>query len=119
MPTYVSSLNRYVPIRTCLHAVPSSIEQHGSEWPEEWPKRLETYPDWLNNKDKLMADSKHWTSIVDNSYLTGMGIDWSSVRNVMDMKAIYGGYVKTTTKLSIFPVTDIMLFRIITELIVQ
>ncbi|XP_022768976.1 probable methyltransferase PMT28 [Durio zibethinus] len=82
----------YVPMKTCLHAIPSAIEQHGTEWPEEWPKRLETYPDWLNDKQKAIDDDKHWKDIVEKSYLTGMGIDWSTIRNVMDMKAIYGGF---------------------------
>lgn len=84
-------------MRTCLHSIPSGIEQHGAEWPEEWPKRLESYPDWMNNKEKLVADTDHWKAIVNKSYLTGMGIDWSSIRNVMDMKAVYGGYASKTT----------------------
>jgi len=75
-----------------LHTIPSSIEQRGTEWPEEWPKRLETYPDWMNNKEKLIADTLHWKAIVDKSYLSGMDIDWSNIRNVMDMKAINGGF---------------------------
>lgn len=82
----------YVPMKTCLQSVPSSIEEHGSEWPEEWPKRLETFPDWVNNKEKLSSDTEHWKAIVDKSYLTGFGIDWSNIRNIMDMKAIYGGF---------------------------
>ncbi|CAK7349294.1 unnamed protein product [Dovyalis caffra] len=82
----------YVHMKTCLHSIPSSIEQHGAEWPEEWPKRLETYPDWMNNKEKLIADTSNWKAIVEKSYLTGMGIDWSNVRNIMDMKAINGGF---------------------------
>ncbi|OIW03490.1 hypothetical protein TanjilG_14715 [Lupinus angustifolius] len=81
----------YVPIKTCLHTIPIGIEQHGAEWPEEWPKRLKSYPDWMNNKEKLVADTQHWNSIVNYSYLNGMGINWTSIRNVMDMKAIYGG----------------------------
>lgn len=87
-----TSFVRYVPMKTCLHPVPSAIEQHGTEWPEEWPKRLETYPDWMNNKEKLVADTNYWKAIVEKSYLTGMGIDWSNIRNIMDMKAINGGY---------------------------
>ncbi|XP_050212638.1 probable methyltransferase PMT28 [Mercurialis annua] len=82
----------YVPMKTCLHTIPSSIEQQGTEWPEEWPKRLETYPDWMNNKDKLIADTNHWRAIVEKSYLSGIGIDWSNIRNVMDMKSINGGF---------------------------
>lgn len=81
----------HVPMKTCLHTVPAAIEDRGTEWPEEWPKRLENLPDWLSEKEKLVADTEHWKAIVNKSYLNGMGIEWSNVRNVMDMKAIYGG----------------------------
>lgn len=80
-------------MKICLHAIPAAIEQRGTEWPEEWPKRLTTYPEWVNNRESLIADTEHWEAIVTKSYLTGMGIDWSKIRNVMDMKAINGGYV--------------------------
>lgn len=46
----------------------------------------------MNNKEKLIADTEHWKAIVDKSYLTGMGIDWSNIRNIMDLKAINGGF---------------------------
>ncbi|OVA07022.1 CBS domain [Macleaya cordata] len=82
----------YVPMKTCLHTIPASIEQRGTEWPEEWPKRLQTFPEWLGNTGNLVADTEHWKAIVDKSYLIGMGINWSNVRNIMDMKAIYGGF---------------------------
>ncbi|GAB2219006.1 hypothetical protein Droror1_Dr00006631 [Drosera rotundifolia] len=82
----------YVPIRSCLHPIPAALEQHGTEWPAEWPKRLESYPDWLVDKEKVRQDTEHWKAVVEKSYLTGMGIDWANIRNVMDMKAIYGGF---------------------------
>ncbi|KAI3926768.1 hypothetical protein MKW92_011020 [Papaver armeniacum] len=82
----------YVPMKTCLHTIPASIEQRGTEWPEEWPKRLETFPEWLGNTGKLAADTEHWKAVVEKSYLVGLGINWSNVRNIMDMKAIYGGF---------------------------
>ncbi|KAI4321592.1 hypothetical protein MLD38_034957 [Melastoma candidum] len=81
-----------VPMEICLHPLPTAIEQHGTEWPEEWPKRLESFPEWLNAKERVVADSEHWKAVVNNSYLTGLDIDWSTIRNVMDMKAIYGGF---------------------------
>ncbi|KAK6124527.1 hypothetical protein DH2020_041736 [Rehmannia glutinosa] len=81
----------YVPLKMCLHSIPEAVEQRGTEWPAEWPKRLHTFPEWMNNREKLIADSEHWKAIVNNSYLIGMGIDWSTIRNVMDMKAINGG----------------------------
>ncbi|XP_051124014.1 probable methyltransferase PMT28 isoform X2 [Andrographis paniculata] len=82
----------HTPIKTCLHKIPEAIEQRGTEWPAEWPKRLHTFPEWMNDREKLVADSEHWKAIVSKSYLIGMGIDWSSIRNVMDMKAINGGF---------------------------
>ncbi|KAG8377787.1 hypothetical protein BUALT_Bualt08G0070000 [Buddleja alternifolia] len=82
----------YVPMKTCLHTIPEAIEQRGNEWPAEWPKRLHTFPEWMNNRETLIADSKHWKAIVNNSYSIGMGIDWSTIHNVMDMKAISGGF---------------------------
>ncbi|XP_038904647.1 probable methyltransferase PMT28 isoform X1 [Benincasa hispida] len=89
----------YVPMTTCLHTIPTSIEQRGAEWPEEWPKRLEAFPEWLSNdKEKLIADTNHWKAIVEKSYLNGIGIDWSNVRNVMDMKAIYGGFAAAVSQ---------------------
>ncbi|XP_026659777.2 probable methyltransferase PMT28 isoform X2 [Phoenix dactylifera] len=82
----------YTPVKSCLHKVPAAIEQRGTDWPEEWPKRLETFPEWLgDSQEKLTADHEHWKAIINKSYLNGIGIDWSNIRNIMDMKAIYGG----------------------------
>ena len=85
--------HRDVPIKSCLDTIPSAIEQRGNEWPAEWPKRLDTFPEWITDREKLIADTEHWKAIVDKSYLKGMDIDWSNIRNIMDMKAINGGYV--------------------------
>lgn len=82
---------RHSPILMCLHTVPAAIEERGPEWPEDWPQRLDNFPKWLNNREGLVQDTEHWRAIVNSSYLNGLGIDSSSVWNVMDMKAIYGG----------------------------
>jgi hypothetical protein len=84
---------RYTRIKHCLHKAPVGIEERGSDWPEEWPKRLETFPDWLGDLEtRVAADHNHWKAVVEKSYLDGLGLNWSNIRNVMDMRAVYGGY---------------------------
>ncbi|KAF8768938.1 hypothetical protein HU200_007078 [Digitaria exilis] len=83
----------YTHIKHCLHKAPVGIEERGSDWPEEWPKRLESYPEWLGDlQTRVAADHNHWKAVVEKSYLDGLGIDWSNIRNVMDMRAVYGGF---------------------------
>ncbi|KAG2665787.1 hypothetical protein I3760_15G024700 [Carya illinoinensis] len=89
-----------VPMEACMHKVPINASERGSRWPEQWPRRLEKAPYWFNSQvgvygkgalEDFTADYKHWKNVVSKSYLNGMGIGWSSVRNVMDMRAVYGG----------------------------
>eukprot|EP00249_Psilotum_nudum_P019462 c27264_g1_i1 orf=476-2908(-) len=91
----------YVKITACLHRIPTNNGAHGADWPEDWPQRLEAAPVWLNNSKGLYGkvgatdfrtDSEHWQRVVERSYLKGLGIDWNRIRNVMDMKAAYGGF---------------------------
>ncbi|XP_020253128.1 probable methyltransferase PMT26 [Asparagus officinalis] len=91
-----------VPLQTCMHKIPVGAAARGSKWPEKWPLRLETAPYWLDSSqtgvygkpapEDFKEDQDHWNNVVGNSYLNGMGIDWSKVRNVMDMRAVYGGF---------------------------
>ncbi|GAB4848508.1 hypothetical protein Ancab_003215 [Ancistrocladus abbreviatus] len=92
----------YVPLQPCMHRVPVDQSQRGSRWPVKWSKRLRIPPYWLNQSqmgiygkpapDDFLRDYEHWKRVVNNSYLTGLGISWSDVRNVMDMRAVYGGF---------------------------
>ena len=86
--------------------MPVDSTERGSLWPAQWPERLEQPPYWLNSQvgvygkaaqEDFTADYNHWKTVVSQSYLNGMGIGWSSVRNVMDMKAVYGGYFVLTS----------------------
>ncbi|XP_039042477.1 probable methyltransferase PMT26 [Hibiscus syriacus] len=91
-----------VSLQTCMHKVPVDVSKRGSKWPELWPERLEKPPYWLSSSqvgvygraapEDFTADIEHWKQVVTKSYMNSMGIDWSSVRNVMDMRAIYGGF---------------------------
>ena len=41
--------------------------------------------------EDFTADYENWKKMVSDSYLNGIGINWSKVRNVMDMRSVYGG----------------------------
>jgi hypothetical protein len=103
---YVCLLNnlvfcRNVPLQACIHKLPVGPSVRGSKWPETWPQRLEKTPFWIDGShvgvygkpgnEDFEADYAHWKRVVGKSYVNGMGIDWSKVRNVMDMRAVYGG----------------------------
>uniref|UniRef100_A0A7I4DJH1 Methyltransferase n=1 Tax=Physcomitrium patens TaxID=3218 RepID=A0A7I4DJH1_PHYPA len=89
----------YVNMTTCLHKIPDTKR---TEWPEEWPLRVKVAPKWLSEKDTgiygkaapedFRVDTEHWNNVVNKTYLTGLGMDWTTIRNVMDMRAGYGGF---------------------------
>ncbi|KAK2990455.1 hypothetical protein RJ640_011203 [Escallonia rubra] len=102
----------YVPLQSCMHKVPVDETQRGSQWPDEWPRRLQTPPYWLNRSqmgiygkpapDDFAADYEHWKRVVSKSYLSGLGISWSNVRNIMDMRAVYGGFAAAMKDLKVW-----------------
>ncbi|KAK6259138.1 hypothetical protein SCA6_013612 [Theobroma cacao] len=101
-----------VPLQTCMHKVPVEASERGSQWPEQWPARLEKSPYWLLSSqvgvygkaapEDFAADHEHWKRVVTKSYINGMGINWSSVRNVMDMRAVYGGFAAALKDLNLW-----------------
>ncbi|XP_062007339.1 probable methyltransferase PMT26 [Rosa rugosa] len=101
-----------VPLQACLHKVPVDASERGSQWPEQWPARLDKVPYWLLSSqtgaygkpapEDFAADYEHWKRVVNKSYLTGMGINWSSIRNVMDMRSVYGGFAAALKDLKVW-----------------
>lgn len=101
-----------VSLQTCMHKLPVDPAIRGSQWPEEWPLRLENPPYWLKSSEAgvygkpapedFKADNEHWKRVVSSSYMDSMGIDWSAVRNVMDMKAVYGGFAAALRDLKVW-----------------
>ncbi|XVF59720.1 hypothetical protein PTKIN_Ptkin07bG0298400 [Pterospermum kingtungense] len=92
----------HVPLQACMHRVPINQAERGARWPVDWPGRLQKPPYWLNSSQMgiygkpapqdFAKDHKHWTRVVSKLYMSGLGISWSNVRNVMDMRAVYGGF---------------------------
>lgn len=81
-----------------MHKLPTDKDERGTRWPEPWPRRLEKAPYWLNNlqggkqaSHDFATDNERWKNVVDE--LSNVGVSWSNVRNIMDMRATYGGYV--------------------------
>ncbi|KAI4317083.1 hypothetical protein L6164_024992 [Bauhinia variegata] len=101
-----------IPLQACMHKVPVDSTQRGSQWPEQWPARLTTPPYWLLSSqvgvygkpapEDFNSDYKHWKRVVSKSYLNGMGINWSNVRNAMDMNSVYGGFAAALRDLKIW-----------------
>lgn len=101
-----------VPLQTCMHKVPVAAPVRGSRWPEEWPSRVEKPPYWLLSSqvgvygkpapEDFSADFEHWKRVVNRSYMNGLGINWSTIRNVMDMRAIYGGFAAALKDMNIW-----------------
>lgn len=102
----------HVPLQSCMHKVPQGKTERGSQWPEEWSTRLQTTPYWLSSSNTgvygkpapqdFNDDYEHWKRVVSQSYLKGMEINWASVRNVMDMRSVYGGFAAALRDLSIW-----------------
>ncbi|XP_073303307.1 probable methyltransferase PMT26 [Primulina huaijiensis] len=101
-----------VPLQPCMHKVPVALSERGSQWPEQWPARVDKTPNWLLTSqvgaygkpapEDFAADNEHWKRVVNKSYLNGLGIKWSTVRNVMDMRAIYGGFAAALRDLNLW-----------------
>ncbi|KAK4416661.1 putative methyltransferase PMT26 [Sesamum alatum] len=101
-----------VPLQSCMHKVPVAPSERGSQWPEQWPARVGKPPYWLMSSEvgvygkpapeDFVADYEHWKRVVSNSYLNGLGINWSTVRNVMDMRAVYGGLAAALRELNVW-----------------
>ncbi|PSS26616.1 Methyltransferase [Actinidia chinensis var. chinensis] len=101
-----------VPLQACMHKVPVDATERGSQWPELWSARLDKPPYWLLSSqigvygkaapEDFTADYKHWQRVVSQSYVNGMGINWKNVRNVMDMKAIYGGFAAALKDMNVW-----------------
>lgn len=88
---------RYARLDSCLSQLPVLNNGNLYEWPEPWPERLTSRPPSLSlvgngdDEDAFGQDTRHWAALLADVYLGGLEINWSGIRNVMDMNAGYGG----------------------------
>lgn len=93
----------YTPLDTCLPPLPLPNKGSSYRWPEAWPKRLKSKPVSLSNEpdaeELFYEDTRHWSALVSDVYLQAFNMNWSNVRNVMDMNAGYGGFAAALANL--------------------
>ncbi|XP_022977279.1 probable methyltransferase PMT27 [Cucurbita maxima] len=102
----------YVPLQACMHRVPVDNAVRGSNWPKQWPQRSQAPPYWLNSSQMgvygkpapqdFSTDYEHWKRVVNKTYMNGLGINLSNIRNVMDMRSVYGGFAAALRDLKVW-----------------
>ncbi|CAA0821920.1 Probable methyltransferase PMT22 [Striga hermonthica] len=87
----------YVPLDSCLVPILDDFRK----WPAPWPERLIDKPPSISgepdSEETFKSDTRHWSALVSEVYVGGLDLNWSNVRNVMDMNAIYGGFAAALT----------------------
>ncbi|XP_020226651.1 probable methyltransferase PMT23 [Cajanus cajan] len=90
------NISWYAKLSGCLIPLPVDAEGNLQSWPMPWPLRLTGTPPSLSIDlhagDTFFNDSRLWSELVSDVYRDGLSINWSSVRNVMDMNAGYAGF---------------------------
>lgn len=88
---------RYVDLKPCISRIPEN--GYGANL-APWPDRLQTPPDrlqtiqidsYIARKELFKAESKYWSEIIE-SYVRSLHWKKMKFRNVLDMKAGFGGY---------------------------
>ncbi|XP_062181039.1 probable methyltransferase PMT23 isoform X2 [Phragmites australis] len=87
----------YAPLDSCILPAPVSSPDERNNWPVLWPERLNVKyasvpDDYASNKEKFDADTKYWKQVVSEIYFNDFPLNWSSIRNIMDMSAGSGGF---------------------------
>ncbi|KAJ8764003.1 hypothetical protein K2173_004876 [Erythroxylum novogranatense] len=86
----------YTPLNRCLARLPVDNTGKLMSWPTQWPDRLTSKPPSLStepvSEEVYNEDTRQWAALVSDVYLEMLGIKWSTVRNIMDMNAGYGGF---------------------------
>ncbi|XP_052186479.1 probable methyltransferase PMT23 [Diospyros lotus] len=106
-PSTRQNISWYVPLDSCLASLPAGSTDNSYGWPSSWPKRLTSMPPSLSSiereaQENFNEDTKRWSALVSDVYLEGLAINWSSVRNVMDMNAGYGGFAAALINLPLW-----------------
>lgn len=87
---------RYVDLKACITRLP---EDGSGTNVTNWPSRLQNPPDrlqsikldaYISRKELFRAELKYWSEIIE-SYVRAMHWKKFKLRNVLDMRAGFGG----------------------------
>jgi len=105
---YVLFYLRYVSLKACISRLPENAE---APTPVQWPARLMEPPkrlqgvemDAYSSKNELFkAETKFWEDIIDG-YIRVFKWRKFKLRNVMDMRAGFGGYFSQISSFHLLP----------------
>ncbi|RCV17292.1 hypothetical protein SETIT_3G208300v2 [Setaria italica] len=87
----------YAPLDSCIFTTSASSLDERTNWPVPWSERLNvryaSVPgDSASNKEAFEADREYWKQVVSEVYFSDFPLNWSSIRNIMDMNAGFGGF---------------------------
>ncbi|MED6207047.1 hypothetical protein PIB30_032279 [Stylosanthes scabra] len=95
----------YALLSTCITPLPVDSNGNPQGWPMPWPQRLTAKPPSLfavpDVDETFYNDSNHWSELVP-VYMNSLSLNWSSIRNVMDMNAGYAGFATALIDLPVW-----------------
>ncbi|KAJ3669044.1 hypothetical protein LUZ60_010994 [Juncus effusus] len=97
----------YSPLETCIKQINENSKD--SDWPVSWPERLYKVKSSFISEEKFNEDGNSWKEIVNDIYLRNLGINWSSIRNVMDMNAGFGAFAAALNDMPIWVMNVVQL----------
>ncbi|XP_071686514.1 probable methyltransferase PMT6 [Rutidosis leptorrhynchoides] len=100
-PSHDNKISWKIPLKNCVTLGPEDLD-HQKLPPI--PQRFSMYSESLNRigvtRDKFLSDTLYWQDQV-REYWRFLNVDDNTVRNVMDMNAVYGGFA---VSLSTWPI---------------
>lgn len=110
-----NNISWYAPLDNCIPPLPEPRQGDTYKWPVAWPERLNSKPVSLSTEadaEMYYDDTKHWSQLVSGVYRREFPINWSSVRNVMDMNAGYGGFAAALIDLPLWVMNVIPVYEL-------
>ncbi|XP_051121258.1 probable methyltransferase PMT23 [Andrographis paniculata] len=98
----------YAPLDNCIVPFEDDSSQRVSVWPKRLTDKPMHFPNEPDSEETFKQDSRHWFALVSEVYLGALGLNWTRLRNVMDMNAGYGGFAAALVKVKMKMIVWVM-----------